>query len=427
MRLLAVALWLMVRVVHGPARWFARRLTTAGAMVVAGLLVSGGVAHPTQTLGLPAFLVLAALLASAVAWAPFFRSRLSVRRDLPRLAACGEPVRYPVTVTNRTRRWQRGLVIGEEIPKPPPALGEIRRWLRRGGLAFPSCPPVVVPPIPPGGSVTVTLTITARRRGLLQVPRMLVSRADPLGLFRGFQTLRAPGEILVLPPRHSLPPFDLPGIGRHQPGGTAHAAGVGAAEEFAALRDYRRGDPMRHIHWRSSARTGELVVQERHDEELVRHALVLDPGVTDDLDRFEDAVAVAASFACTIPDQEVLLDLLFVGDQALVLTSGRGVGHAGSMLEALAGIAPRPEAWPALAALVRAHQPRLSGCLLVLLDLDGPRRALVADLRRRGVTVVVLLVGDDPGDLPPEERPDRLVLLTPGRIATGLATLGTRS
>ena len=54
----------------------------------------------------------------------------------------------------------------------------------------------------------------------------------------------------------------LPGKSHYQRGGVAMAAGVGEMEEFVALREYRRGDSLRRVHWRSTARLGELVVKE---------------------------------------------------------------------------------------------------------------------------------------------------------------------
>ena len=54
------------------------------------------------------------------------------------------------------------------------------------------------------------------------------------------------------------------------------ASSVGESEEFVSLRDYRRGDPMRHIHWKSWAKTGKPIVKEFQDEFFVRHALILD-------------------------------------------------------------------------------------------------------------------------------------------------------
>jgi uncharacterized protein (DUF58 family) len=88
------------------------------------------------------------------------------------------------------------------------------------------------------------------------------------------------------------------------------AASVGDSEEFLALRDYRPGDPLQRVHWKSFARTGKPVVKDYQDEFFERHALVLDTGSLAGEDAaFEDAVALAASFVYTIDTQECLLDL----------------------------------------------------------------------------------------------------------------------
>ena len=135
---------------------------------------------------------------------------------------------------------------------------------------------------------------------------------------------------------------------------------MGQSEEYVALRDYRHGDPLRHIHWRSWARVGEPVVKEFEDEFFVRHALVLDT-FTDHphSEVFEEAVSVAASFACTMPTQESLLDLLFVGPQSYCFTAGRGVAHVEQMLEILASVRACGSAFRALEHLVL--EPRRSG------------------------------------------------------------------
>ena len=208
------------------------------------------------------------------------------------------------------------------------------------------------------------------------------------------------------------------------------AAGVGESEEVVALREYRRGDSMRRVHWRSSARLGELIVKEFQDEYFVRHALVLDTFCEASRDGlFEEAVAVAASFACTVPDQDSLLDLMFVGPKTVCVTSGRGVGHAQQMLEVLAAVKPcREPRLGELEALVLEHGMGLSGCLLVLLEWDEARRALVRRLKavRLPTLVLVLVPGNrakdfDPG--PAEDQPDRLLVLESGKVGEGLRKL----
>src|SRR6185503_17667402 len=138
-----------------------------------------------------------------------------------------------------------------------------------------------------------------------------------LGWYRGFLRLSLPQTVLILPKRYVLSDIDLPGTRQYQQGGVTLAAAIGESEEFISLRDYRPGDPLRHIHWRSWARTGQPIVREYQDEFIPRHALILDTFASvPQEEAFEEAVSIAASFACTVETQESLLDLLFVGPKA---------------------------------------------------------------------------------------------------------------
>jgi len=163
---------------------------------------------------------------------------------------------------------------------------------------------------------------------------------ESLGLARALRPLPAPAALLILPRRYPVPPITLRGARRYQRGGIALAQSVGDSEEFVSLRDYRPGDPLKRIHWRSWARIGRPVVREYQDEFFVRHALVLDTFAAAPTPAFEEAVSVAASFACTVGTQDSLLDLLFVGPEAHSVMAGRGVGHVDRMLEILAAVRP---------------------------------------------------------------------------------------
>jgi len=262
---------------------------------------------------------------------------------------------------------------------------------------------------------------------VLHFDTITLARPDPFMLFRAFSTLKLPGSITILPKRYPLPPIALPGSQQYQHGGVALAAAIGESEEFVSLRDYRPGDPMRRIHWRSWAKTGRPVVKEFQDEFFVRHALILDTFTElDDMAVFEEVVSVAASFACTIDTQESLLDLLFIGPQAYCFTIGRGIAHADQMLELLASVKICPDkSFPSLAQLVIEHASSVSGCICIFLDWDDLRRVLVRKLTTLGVPALVLVVRE-PG-APPLERqaddPVSLHILEVGKIEEGLARL----
>jgi uncharacterized protein (DUF58 family) len=268
------------------------------------------------------------------------------------------------------------------------------------------------------------------KRGPLRFVGLTVARPDPFGLFRGFVRVPVPQTIVILPKRYPLPPIALPGARQYQRGGVALASAIGESEEFVSLRDYRPGDPRRHIHWRSWARTGRPIVREFQDEFFVRHALILDTFAGPErAESFEEAISIAASFACTLDTQEALLDLMFVGAQAVCFTTGRGVGQAEQALEILASVRPcREKPFEALNDLVLRHASGVCGCICVFVDWDEPRRVLTHKLRAIGLPLLVLVVANATraGELrsePADEQPDNFHILEIGKIAGGLQAL----
>ena len=206
------------------------------------------------------------------------------------------------------------------------------------------------------------------------------------------------------------------------------ASSIGESEEFVALRDYRAGDPLRHIHWRSFAKLGKPVVKEFQDEFFVRHALVLDTfGVPLHSDLFEEAVSVAASFSYTIQTQDTLLDLMFVGPQAYCFTTGRGVGQTEQMLEILAAVQPcRDKEFSALKQIVLEHLDAVSGVICILLSWDDERQNFVEQLKVMGVPVLVFVLTEAGVELAPgpmADKPEYFRPLPMGKVGEELAKL----
>ena len=266
------------------------------------------------------------------------------------------------------------------------------------------------------------LAFTPRRRGRIELAGLNAARVDPLGLVKGLARVPLEARVVALPKRYRIPALALPGARKFQQGGVSLSASIGDSEEFLSLRDYRPGDPLQRLHWKSFARTGKPIVKEYQDEFFERHALVLDTGTQRGEDAaFEEAVAVAASFVHTIDTQECLLDLLFVGGAVKTYTTGRGQSNAEHMLEVLAGVQPSPpQEFAALASAVLARHSTLSSIIAVLLAWDEPRRQFIRQARASGREIRALLVCG-PGETPPIEP--GLSVLRPGAIESGLAQL----
>jgi uncharacterized protein (DUF58 family) len=434
------------RATSGFWRWLRRRFTLAGLCVAGGFIVAGAMGVDIEkTVTYQSFTLLLAFLVLAIAGGLFFRGKFSATRFLPRVGTAGLPLRYCVAIKNLTARTQSGLTLLEDPAETHPSFADwLGYQLARGGRAHPfqiaqrrrnnpfrlaTLKESEVPPLLAHGEAETTMEVFPSRRGILRFTGVTLARTDPFGLFRSFIRVRTEQKVLILPRRYPIPPIALPGAWRYHEGGVALAANVGRSEEFVALREYRHGDPLRHVHWQSWAKTGKPIVKEFEDESYARHALVLDTFNDEpNSDVLEEAVSVAASFACTVLTQASLLDLLFVGRQSYCFTAGRGLGHVGQMLEVLASAGNCPNKnFETLEQLVLNHISSVRGCICVLQNWDDARKKLVEKLRVLGVPLLVLVV------VPPRQpkldagpwgdEPECFHVLEIGDIAGGLAKL----
>jgi len=409
-----------------------RRFTAAGALVVSGVVMTGALGVDiTQSAAHQVFGFLVALLSAAALCLPLLRARVHVERELPRVATAGEPFTYRVRVSNPGAAAVDGLSLIEDLADTRPAfetfraamtIPNYRAWKRLVSAArIAQVPEQALPALAPGATAEIEVEAQALKRGIAHSRGVTVARADPLGLMRALMPVPRQANLVVLPRRYALPPFTLPGSRRYQQGGVALAASVGDSREFLGLREYRPGDPLQHIHWKSYARAAKPIVKEYQDEYFERHALLLDTFARPGGERsFEAAVSIAASFACTIETRECLLDLMFIGAEAYTYTAGRGQLQSGSLLEILAAVQPcRDKPFAALGEAALARRQALSGCICVLLGWDEARRELVHKLRSHGVALRVIAVTGEPV----EERPAWLLVVDPDQPQESLTRL----
>jgi uncharacterized protein (DUF58 family) len=438
--------WAFASVTHR----FKRRLTLTGWVILGGTVAAAALGADTAaSSSYQTFAMLGCLVVASALCTPFGRPRLSLERRLPRFGSVGEILRYRILVRNEGSKPQNALKLIEELPDPRPTFEEFvqtpepgeerRNWFDRTYGVYrwrwllarntrARIPELAVPDLPPGGEREVVAVLTPERRGLLRLTGTTVACPDPFGLFRLLRKIPLPESILILPKRHAMPSFALPGTMKYQLGGVSLASSVGESEEFVSLREYRPGDPLRRMHWKGFAKLGKPIIKEYQEEFFVRHALVLDTFSTPAQEAiFEEAVSVAASLACTIRDQDSLLDLMFVGPEAYCFTSGRGVGHIEQMLEILASVQMcREKDFAALENLVWTHAAELSGCVCVFMAWDEPRQLLVKGLLTRRVPLRVLVVSESAEPLPlgvMEAQPENFHVLPLGQVARRLAAL----
>ncbi|WP_106816544.1 DUF58 domain-containing protein [Microbacterium timonense] len=152
-----------------------------------------------------------------------------------------------------------------------------------------------VPLLRPGHTVEQPLEIPGLRRGIITVGPATTVRTDPIGLLRREHSFRDVHDVYVHPRTTSLPSTSA-GLIRDLEGSPTRRL-VDADMSFHAIREYAPGDSRRQIHWRSTAKTGRLMVRQYEESRRSRMAVVLAVAEAEyaDADEFELAVSCAAS------------------------------------------------------------------------------------------------------------------------------------
>jgi len=390
-----------------------------------------------------------ALLGVGFVGAWFRRAKLKATRALPSYATAGEECRYAVEVENAGGGAVRGFWLWERQTDPRPDLetfaftkepGEEKRnffdrcfvyyrwsWLMERRILFRGGRSGGPMEVEWEGRAHATVSFVPRRRGVIRMADLRVVLPDPFGLFQRCRKVATHGDqIVVLPRRYRLPPLELPGESSLQMGGEAVSSSVGHSGEILGLRDYRSGDALRHIHWKGWAKAGKPIVKEFEDSYYPRYGLVLDNCVRGgDEEAFEEAVSVAASFASAIDTKRSLLDLMFVNEEAIVMTAGQGIAKPEKMLEVLAAVEPdRVLHFEELRRLVYGYRDDFSACICVFPAWSRERAAFLRDLSRGGLEVLGLVLCRDAEEvrrqLREEPVPCRCVLLELGKVQEGL-------
>ena len=142
--------------------------------------------------------------------------------------------------------------------------------------------------IPEGKSQRTSYRHTFVRRGLYTLTGYRLATKFPFALFRKSRDIDAPLDVLVYPARVAVPRPPPRSATR----GDATADRLGRRGEFFGLREHRAGDDRRDVHWKSSARSGRLLVRE-YEDELARRLVI---GVDNSLPlEVREAVAANAS------------------------------------------------------------------------------------------------------------------------------------
>ena len=223
----------------------------------------------------------------------------ATRTFAPSIVAAGQPVVVELRLTNTA----------------PVATSEFR-WRDGRGWETGGDRTGVIPPLAPRRTRTLTpanqtvlrYELTPPRRGVFTIGPLRVELSDPFGLALGEITIGATDELLVTPRLAVLPDTGLAILASDGQSMLVRRA-IGGEDDLST-REYRRGDALRRVHWRATARHGELMVRQEEPRSHAEARVILDTrrgGYADTLplrspddcesQSFELALSLAASLA----------------------------------------------------------------------------------------------------------------------------------
>ncbi|QYC40677.1 hypothetical protein Nocox_15310 [Nonomuraea coxensis DSM 45129] len=320
------------------------------------------------------------LLAAMVVARTRYRLSCARRLDPPRAEVGGE-----ATVTLRLENVTRlptGLLLIEDTV--PYALGVRPRF--------------VLDRVEPRGVREIDYRVRSDLRGRYTIGPLSIRIADPFGLVELTRSFTISDTLVVTPHVAALPHVRL--SGEWSGGGESRTRSVAAAgDDDVAPREYRQGDDLRRVHWRSTARRGELMVRREEQQWQSRGALLLDTRRhahrgEGPRSSFEVAVSAAASIGVHLAHEG--LGLRLVTDQGAEHLTDSGLSY--SLLDTLAVIRQSP-ARSLEMGVSALRQGGGDGLIVAVLGALEPEEAReLARLRHSSITGVAVLLGVDTWD-----------------------------
>ncbi|NUS72493.1 MAG: DUF58 domain-containing protein [Corynebacteriales bacterium] len=310
------------------------------------------------------------------------------------------------------RRWSLRVdrvVEPERVTRGEACRGIVRmehkaRWRGMDLHATDRCSyPVGVVPVPvpvlrlePGVQSTVHYALPSDQRGVIEIGPLTIERRDLFDLVRVSKQYGGTRKVWVHPKVQLL---------RAIPAGTARSLdGVIDKVEhgnitFHALREYVRGDDLRQVHWRTSAKVGQLMVREHVDTSLPRMVVLLDDRqiAYPDPQDFEVAVEAAASVIIAALRGNLAVDLHLAS--GAYLSSGGASEGAQAFLDLLTEVRLHEETTGLFEVTRRMRQRRVGDTLIALTGPEGEKNLdAVAGLRDAFPSIVATVLGrSEPG------------------------------
>ena len=258
-------------------------------------------------------------------------------------------------------------------------------------------PRVLVDFVNPHAEVSLRYGCRCEKRGRFQLGPYIVYFFDPFGLFYFRKVVFAYSELFVYPTTFPIAKF--PPLAR----GTLPWFGVdmtqtsGEEDEFYGIRDYRAGDPVKKIHWFSSARHQSLLIKQYQQQLFFRATIMFNLDRDKNFGQGEETVCeyminLAASIARHLVERDVSVELIMNAQEMVRLAFNKGTEHLENILRVLA--VAEPESRMTLGEILEDVGQAIannSTLIVLMLDKDWEYFPTILPLAKRNICVVPII------------------------------------
>lgn len=228
------------------------------------------------------------------------------------------------------------------------------------------------------GSVDIPMHLEFLQRGCFSTGPITLSSSYPFGIFNRSKSIEAASdEIIIYPKLVELAHLPLPLHGKSINYGQFQVNKANGYEEFMSLRKYRRGDPIKNIHWNSSARFSQLMVKEQEHLDSSQLLIILNCNpqfiVGEDVNNtLESAIVITASLMAKA--SKLGFDVHFAAHSYtdIDLNISGNVQNLDMGLDALARITPKSSDYQSTVSDAIKQHPMSNLIITFRLDQDPP-------------------------------------------------------
>jgi len=275
------------------------------------------------------------------------------------------------------------LVIEDHLPCAP--FGERNKRLLIGHL-------------PAGRQIDLSYDTACRLRGRYALGPIKVYFFDPLGIFFVRKIFREYSDLFVYPRYFNISKFPPLTKGVMPWFGVVTGRRGGGDDEFFGTREYKRGDPIKLIHWLSSARKNALIVKEFQNQSFFRATVIFNLSQADNLGEGKDSVVeymvkIAASVVKYLLDQNISVEIIAHAEEMVHIPSNKGAEHLEDILRflAVAQAESRVSLQEVFEDFVR-FIPNDSNLIVIMLDRDWEYLQGMFLLSKRSVSIIPLIL-----------------------------------